>query len=88
MLVKEASSDLEFVVKDLLKQKTVPAQRVALYFIAGKLPTTSRDLWLQVDHCDTIYHLINEIKNIGKSKGESQVLIKWSGPDDETDRTR
>lgn len=80
MPAKEAKSSLVFFVEDLIdaKQVTVHTQLVIPFAINKTPPRASEEFKQQAIHFDTTFHLVDDIRDTRKRKGEFQVLIKWS----------
>lgn len=89
MLVKQAKSNLVYLMEDIIdaRKLTVHAQRMVPYPVTKAAEQLSEELKIQALHFDSDYHLVDEIVGTRKRKGEFEVLIKWSGFDNEVDRT-
>lgn len=87
--MKKAKTDFEVVVEDLFNanEKTLHLQQILLYFITQRSQTVSKKLRLQAEHYDITYHLIVEITNIRRNKGELQLLLKGTGLNDKAEHT-
>lgn len=85
----KAKLSLMFIVSDLInaQQLTVQAQIMVPYPVIRRSNSASEGLCQQVEHFDTTYHLVDEIKGVRKRKGSYEVTVKWLGFDDDEDMT-
>lgn len=87
--MKEAKSKSFFVVKDLVNnpQPTMYAQRMVVYPVAKSCRDPFDEIKRQAIYYDATYHLVDEICGVRKQIGSFQVLVNWSGIEDDMDKT-